>query len=138
MAQFKSKIVTVNRPASYLADKFSDLSVFGNAVNNLPDAERERIGEVTFEKDAIKMNTKQVGAIEFRVVDRSPNKIEFQAVGSPVPLSLVVNLMPADPDHTDIETLIEVDIPPMLRPFIGGAMQKAADQFGELMAKLDA
>ncbi len=138
MAQFKSKTVTVNRPVEYIVDKFSDLSVFGNAINNLPEAERERIGDVVFEKDSIKMNTKQVGAIEFKVVGRSHDKIELEAIGSPVPLSLVVNLKSSGIDRTDLETLIEVDIPPMLRPFIGGAMQKAADQFGELMAKLDA
>ena len=137
MAQYKSKTVTVNRPADFIVEKFADLSVLGSAVDNLPEAERERIGEVTFEKDAIKLNTKQVGAIEFRVVERTSDKIEFQAVGSPVPLALIVKLFAVGAEQTEIETMIDVDIPPMLRPLIGGAMQKAVDQFGALMVKLN-
>lgn len=137
MAQFKSKTVTVNRPAEFIVEKFSDLSVLGSAVDNLPESERERIGEVVFEKDAIKLNTKQVGAIEFKVIERASDKVVFQAVGSPVPLSLVVKLNPIGAEQTEIETMIDVDIPPMLRPLVGGAMQKAVDQFGALMAKLN-
>lgn len=138
MATYSSKTVTVNRPAQFISDKFSDLTQFGSVVGNLPEAERERMGDVVFEKDAIKMNTKQVGAIEFKVVERSTDKIEMKAMGSPVPLSLIIKLSPVDAERTDIATMIEVDIPPMLRPLIGGTMQKAADQFGELMAKLNA
>lgn len=138
MAQFKSKTVKVNRPAEYISDKFADLSTFGNALDNLPAAERERIGDVTFEKDSLKIETKQVGTIEFRVTSRSAEKVEMSTVGSPVPLSLVVNLHPCGEEQTEIETMIDVDIPPMLRAFIGGAMQKAVDQFGDLMARLNA
>lgn len=138
MAQYKSKTVTVCRPAAYIMDKFADFSAFGGALDNLPEAERQRIGDVTFEKDSIKIDTKQVGMIEFRVVNRTADRVEMQAVGSPVPLSLIVRLQPVGEEQTEIETEIDVDIPPMLRPLIGGAMQKAVDQFGDLMARLNA
>ncbi len=138
MAQYKSKTITVNRPVDYIIDKFSDFSAFGGVMDNLPEVERQRIGDVVFEKDAIKIDTKQVGTIEFKAVSRSNDRIEMQAVGSPVPLSLIVKLAPVGSEQTEIETVIDVDIPPMLRPLIGGAMQKAVDQFGDLMAKLNA
>ena len=37
---------------------------------------------------------------------------------------------------SEVETLINVDIPAMLRPLIGPQLQKAADKFGELIAGL--
>lgn len=138
MAQYKSKTIIVNRSAEYIVDKFADLSAFGGALGNLPEAERQRIGDVNFDKDSIKIDTKQVGTIEFRVVSRSSDRVEMQAVGSPVPLSLIVRLHPAGDEQTEIETEIDVNIHPMLRPLVGGAMQKAVDQFGDLMARLNA
>ncbi|MDE7457818.1 MAG: hypothetical protein K2M77_03025 [Muribaculaceae bacterium] len=138
MAEYKSKAVTVARSAEYIADKFADLSAFGNALDSLPESERAKIGDVKFDADSITIETKQVGTISFKVTERTPRKVVMNAVGSPVPLDLCVNLTPLGQDSTEIVTSIDVEIPAMLRPLIGGAMQKAVDQFGNLMAKLDA
>lgn len=137
MAQYKSKPVTVGRPAGFISEKFSDLSSFGQVIDQLPEQERARIGEVSFDKDSITIDTRQVGSIRFQVVERTDERIVMKAVGSPVPLDLCVNLAAIDDNSTEIVTAIDVDIPAMLRPIIGGAMQKAVDGFGDLMAKLN-
>lgn len=138
MAEYKSKPVTVGRSAEYIADKFVDLSSFGQALDSMSEADRAKVGDVKFEKDSITIDTKQVGTISFKVTERSPKRVVMNAVGSPVPLDLSVNLTPLGEDSTEIVTAIDVEIPAMLRPLIGGAMQKAVDQFGVLMAKLNA
>lgn len=138
MAQYKSNPVTVARSADYISDKFADLSAFGAALDSMSPADRERIGDVKFEKDSITIDTKQVGTISFKVTERTPSRVVMNAVGSPVPLDLCVDLTALGADATEIVTSIDVEIPAMLRPLIGGAMQKAVDQFGDLMAKLNA
>lgn len=137
MAQYKSNPVTVHRSAQSIADKFADLSAFGTALDAMSAADRERIGDVKFEKDSITIDTKQVGSISFKVTERTPSRVVMNAVGSPVPLDLCVNLTSLGSDVTEIVTSIDVEIPAMLRPLIGGAMQKAVDQFGDLMGKLN-
>ena len=138
MAEYKSKPVTVGRSAEFIADKFADLSSFGHALDSMSEADRAKVGDVKFEKDSITIDTKQVGTISFKVTERSPKRVVMNAVGSPVPLDLSVNLTPLGEESTEIVTAIDVEIPAMLRPLIGGAMQKAVDQFGDLMAKLNA
>lgn len=137
MAQYNSKPVTVNKSAHDIVEKFSDLSAFGQALDSMSEVDRERVGDVKFEKDSITIDTKQVGRIAFKVTERTPSKVAMIAEGSPVPLVLSVNLKPLDETSTEITTAIDVEIPAMLRPMIGGAMQKAVDQFGDLMAKLN-
>ena len=137
MAQYNSKAITVNKSAQYIVEKFADLSSFGQALDSMPAADRERVGDVKFEKDSITIDTKQVGRIAFKVTERTPSRIAMSAEGSPVPLELSVNLKPLGESSTEITTTIDVEIPAMLRPMIGGAMQKAVDQFGDLMAKLN-
>ncbi|MBP2690553.1 MAG: hypothetical protein J6B44_01830 [Muribaculaceae bacterium] len=138
MAKYHSKAVVINRPAEAISEKFADLSAFAGSLDSMPEAERARIGDVSFEKDSITIDTKQVGVIRFKVTERTPQRVVMNAVGSPVPLDLIVNLSADGVDRTEIVTEIDVEIPAMLRPMIGGAMQKAVDQFGELMAKLNA
>ena len=138
MAQYKSKAETVGRPADFISEKFSDLSSFGQALDSMSAADRAKVGDVKFEKDSITIDTKQVGTISFKVTERTPSRVVMNAVGSPVPLDLIVNLTPLDAEPTEIVTAIDVEIPAMLRPMIGGAMQKAVDQFGDLIAKLNA
>lgn len=137
MAQYKSRAVTLNRPASYIVDKFADLTSFGEAVERIPAAERAKIGDVSFDKDSITLNTRQVGSIVFKVVRLDPECIEMNAVGSPVPLKMFVNLTDKGADSTEIVTAVDVDIPPMLRPLVGGALQKAVDQVGDLLVRLN-
>ena len=47
-----------------------------------------------------------------------------------------VDLTSKSDESTELQTSVEVEIPAMLRPFIGPKMQEAADKFGDLMAKL--
>lgn len=138
MAQYRSKAVVVSRPAQYIVDRFADLSSFASALDSMSDDDRKRVGDVRFSKDSITIDTRQVGVVSFNVTERSADRVVMSAVGSPVPLSLSVNLSSKDDCTTEIVTAIDVEIPAMLRPMIGGAMQKAVDQFGELMVKLNA
>ena len=47
-----------------------------------------------------------------------------------------MDIRPVSDNTSEVETLIDVEIPAMLRPLIGPQLQKAADKFGELIAGL--
>ena len=51
-------------------------------------------------------------------------------------MELHINLTETSPESTSMTSTIEVDIPAMLRPMVGGKMQEAADQFAELVSGL--
>lgn len=136
MAEYKSSPVIVNTPAETLAEKFSDFSVFEGALEKLPAEERAKVGSVTFSKDTIFLQTPQVGAITFEVVERTPISTRLKATGTPVAMDLEVIYKPVDAQQCEMTGVIKVDIPVMLRPMIGPTMQKAADQLGQLFARL--
>lgn len=137
MANYKGKPVTVNSSAQSIAERFSDLSSLNSFVDQLPAEERQKIGDVEFEKDAISIKNPQIGSLRFAVTECSPKLIKL-ACASPVSMALQVNLTAIDDNRTEVATDIDINIPAMLRPFIAPHMQRAADQFGELMAKVAA
>jgi hypothetical protein len=137
MANYKGKPVTVNSSAQSIAERFSDLSSLNSFVDQLPAEERQKIGDVEFEKDAISIKNPQIGSLRFAVTECSPKLIKL-ACASPVSMALQVNLTAIDDNRTEVATDIDINIPAMLRPFIAPHMQRAADQFGTLMAKVAA
>lgn len=136
MAKYSAKPVTVGMPASTISSKFEDLTTLQGALDKMPPEVAAKVGDVRFEKDALVINTPQLGAITLKVVKRTPERVALSAVGSPVPLTMGVDLKSLSADSTELNTSIEVEIPAMLRPLIGSKMQEAANKFGDLMGKL--
>lgn len=136
MAKYSSAPTIVNRPATVLSEKFSDFRAFQTALDNLDAEQRATVGDVLFTEDSITITTPQVGAIVLRATERTPKMVRLEAENSPVPMSLRVDFKPVDDASTEVTGSLDVDIPMMLRPMVGPALQKAADQLGSLFARL--
>lgn len=136
MAKYSSAPTVVNRPAAELSEKFADFRTFQTALDNLDAEHKAKVGDVAFTEDSIKITTPQVGDIVLKVTERTPSTIKLQAQHSPVPMTLQVDLKPLGPDTTEVTGSLEVEIPMMLKPLVGPALQKAADQFGSLFGRL--
>lgn len=137
MATYKSKPARIERPAEEIFARFSDMSRLQDTLNQLPEEQRKQIGDVEFTKDSIRIVTPQVGEIGFKVQELvAPSKIVFGTESSPVPLTMQVNIRPSGDQASEVETVIDVEIPAIVRPIIGPQLQKAADKFGELISEL--
>lgn len=137
MSTYTSKPVTVNKPAEEIYARFCDLSTFASQLDKLPEEQRAKVGDVTFDKNSISINTPQVGELRFEVKERvAHSKVVFGTASSPVPMSMIVNIAALTDDSAEITAVIDVEIPMMLRPFVGPKLQEAADKFGDLMSNL--
>ncbi|MDE6692017.1 MAG: hypothetical protein K2K05_01390, partial [Muribaculaceae bacterium] len=68
--------------------------------------------------------------------DRTPRRVVFQAVGSPVPVELDIDINPVADAASEVTVCFEVQIPAMLRPMVAPHMQKAVDMLGDLIGKV--
>lgn len=136
MSKFVSKPTRVNRSPEEISSKFDDLSTLQNLVDQLPEDQKSKLGDVKFDRDTIAIHTSQVGDITFKITDRTPNRIEFQAIGSPVPVELDVNISPVEDEVSEVTVCFDVQIPAMLRPLVAPHMQKAVDMLGDMIGKV--
>ena len=136
MATFTSKPTIVDSPAATVAEKFSDLSAMQKVLDQIPADERAKIGDIALTPDSIVMKTPQGGDITLKVTQRTPERVTLTAMGSPVPMNLSVNIKPLSDTQTELTTSMDVEIPAFLKPMVGGTLQKAVDQFGQLMQRL--
>ncbi len=126
-------------PVDDVFARVTDLGAFQQRLDQLPEDLRARMGSVKFGEDSITIEAAPMGEIKFRVTERIPSeRVTLAAEQSPVPLTLSVvtrgNI--ADSNATDLQTVIEVDIPPMLKPLVGGKLQQAADMFTDMLQKM--
>lgn len=136
MSTYKGKPVTIAKPASEIYAKISDLGQYKPLIDNLPEEQRARLQGVEFTGDSVKMAAPGVGNMEFKIAElQEPSHVALTAVGLPMPLMLHVHLNEAD-GSTVVSPSIDINIPMMLRPFLGPKIQEAADKFGEVFTSV--
>lgn len=137
MAKYCGKTAVIARPIDEVYSRMADFSLYQAKLDAIPEEMRAKIGDVKFTPDTIVISADPVGDITLKAVERiAPERVVLEAQNSPVPLSMIITLAPADNDKTSVSPLIEVEIPAMLKPFVGPKMQEAADRFGEMLTNL--
>lgn len=135
MAKYSGTPVLVNQPAPELFDRISDINAFQHRLDELPRPLRDKMGQVAFTDNKILIEAPGVGQIAFAVVERiRPSLIRLQAENSPVPFFITMQLESVDSATTRLSTILDVEIPAMLRPLVGSKMQEAADKFSEMLS----
>lgn len=137
MTKYTGKTSVVNLPATEISDKFADMSTFNDKLAGMPEDVRKHMGDLTFTRDSVCMDTKQAGKVVFKVTERDDRHIVL-ACSFPLPISLTLNLSPVADDaaKTEVSTDVDIEIPAMLRPIIGPQMQKVADHFSTAMGSI--
>lgn len=137
MSTYSGKSVTLPRPIEDIYAKVSDLAQYQPLIEQLPEEQRAKMQGVEFDGECVKMNAPSIGQLVFRITECTAlSHVGFSAEGSPVPLKLSLDLESASADSTSLTPKIDIEIPAMLRPFIGGKIQEAADKFGEVFTSL--
>ena len=137
MATYKGKSAVIARPIGELYGRFSDMSALEDTIRNNAGNKTEQMGDIKFDHDTLTIVNPQVGEIKFRVVERvEPVKVAFAAENSPLPIGMTINLKEVDPSTTEVSTELDLEIPAVMRAFIGPKLQKVADKFGEMMTQM--
>ena len=139
MANFKSDKVTVNGSAQKVFEKLSDLSNIVNLLENapvdqIPEEHRDTLQKISFSENSISFPAGPVGDVTLQVKKREPfSLIELEGVGTPVPLSLSLNIEEVSENECRAYVAIDLAIPAMLKPMISSPMQKMTDQFSQVL-----
>lgn len=134
MAEYKSKKRRVEMPIADCYARLTDMNSFRALLDQVPEEMRSQIGEFEVGDDYFAIVNPQMGPMTMRMAERkAPELVKFVAENSPIPMSLAVKLKADGDDATKVRAVIDMDVPMMVRAFIGPKLQEAADKFGELL-----
>lgn len=135
MAKYSGKAAIVNQPIEEIYNKVSNFSSLHERILQLPEEAQQRLGQIRFNNDRMTIETPAVGEITFAVAELiAPTLIRLTAENSPVPFNIIMNFISKSETVTEVNTDLDVEIPAMLRPLVGGKLQEAADKFGEMFS----
>ena len=135
MATYKSDEVPLKASAQSVFDRLSDFESLKGLLSNVPADQipadkREMFDSIKLTKDSIELPGGPVGSIRLKVVEKTaPTCIRLKGEGTPVPLSLQLDIHPVDDASCRAMAKVDLEIPAMLRPMISGPMQKMTEQF---------
>ena len=139
MAIYKSSEVSLHAPAESVFSKLSNLENLRTLLDKVPAEQipadkREMFDSITITPDAITVPGGPVGALTFRVIEKTePSLIKLSGEGSPVPLTLAMHIAPDGSEASKAKVEIDIALPAMLKPMVGGHIQKMADQFSQIL-----
>lgn len=139
MSKYTSGEVTLPASADVVFSKLSNLENLKSLLTNvpadkIPADKREMFDNITITSDSITVPGGPVGALTFRVVEKkAPSLIRLEAEGSPIPLGMAMHVAPESAGSSKASVEIDIDLPMMLKPMLGGQIQKMADQFGQVL-----
>jgi hypothetical protein len=124
-------------PVETVYKHISDIAAYQEKINGLPDEIKQKIGNVTFADDKITIKGAPMGDIELVVSERVENKrMALNAMNSPVPIIMSINLDEQGTGKTQVVTSIDVEMPAILKPMVGPKLQEAAEKFGDMIKNL--
>lgn len=143
MPVYKSTGRPISASAQAVYAKLSNLEGLKTIIANIPESavpedKRELLDGVKVTADSISFPAGPVGEITLRVTERlAPTLIRLEGVGTPVPLTMALEIAPLSESSCEAAVAIDIAIPKMMAPMIGGTIQKMADQFADVLERLN-
>lgn len=141
MAKYSSENVTLNASAEKVYDKLTNLENLKTLLekvpaDKIPEDKRQMFDNIEITPDTISVPG-PMGKLTFRVVERkAPSLVKLQGEGIPMAMDLALHIEPINSDSSKAKVDLDIDIPMMLRPMIGGQIQKIANQFGDVLGSI--
>lgn len=142
MANYSSGNVNLNASAQSVYDKLSNLENLRGLLDRvpaerIPEDKRAMFENIRITADIIEVPGGPMGSLTFRVVERkSPSLIKLKGEGIPMDMALALHVTPKTENSSEAKVDLDIDIPMMLRPMVGGQLQKIADQFGDVLGAI--
>ncbi len=134
MADFLSEVKTIPYNDDKIFAMLSDLSNLERFKESIP---QDTIKDFTFDTDTCSFTVDPVGSVEFRIIEREPNKtIKFATTNSPVPVLMWIQLKRAAENDTKLKMTFRADLNPFIKPMVSKPLQEAIDKISEVIANI--
>ena len=134
MKKFESSIKQVPYSQEAVYRNISDLSNLERVRDRVP---QDKLKEFSFDQDSVTVSVDPVGQVTLRVVEREePKCVKFEAVQSPMPFTLWIQVLPVNENASKMKVTVKADIPLMLAAFVNGPIQDGVEKIADALAQV--
>ena len=132
MSQYESSVKNIPYPQARVYAKLEDLNNLEALKDKLP---QDKVKELTYSRDEATVNVPPMGSVTIRVVEREePKCIKLEAVGSPVPINLWIQIIPNGDEAAKMRVVVKAEINFMLRSMIEKPLKEGIEKMAEALS----
>ena len=160
-SDYVSNIKTIPHPQLAVFEKLSDLTNLQAVKDRLsePGAEerlkemarehnqeklgeqfsqlKDKLGQLEFDRDSLTIGGTPLGNISLRIVERDePKTIKFEGQGTPIPVTLWIQLLPLDSYTCKMRITLRAELNFFLRQMAGKHLQEGVEKMADILASL--
>ena len=127
------KIIPYSQERVY--EKLSDLSNLEKIKDRLPE---DKVKDISFDTDTLSFSVTPVGQLILKIVEREPcNYIKLETTNSPLPFSLVIQLMSTSEEECNIKIAISMEINPFMKAMVQKPLQEGLEKMVEMLSLIN-
>ncbi|MBO5186780.1 MAG: SRPBCC family protein [Prevotella sp.] len=134
MSKFESSIKQI---------PYSQAAVYGG-ISNLENLERvrdrvpeDKVKDFRFDHDSVSINVAPVGELTMRIINREePKCVKFEAVQSPIPFYLWIQVLPVTETSSKMKLTLEADLNPFIKGMVSGPLQDGLEKIADALAMI--
>ncbi len=132
MSQYESSVKCIPFPQARVYAKLEDLNNLEGLKDKLP---QDKVKEFTYSRDEATVNVPPLGNVTIKVVEREePKCIKLEAVGSPIPITLWVQIIPDGEEASKMRVVVKADINFMLRAMVEKPLKDGIEKIAEALS----
>ena len=132
MSQYESSVKCIPYPQERVYAKLEDLNNLEGLKDRLP---QDKVKEFTYSRDEATVNVTPMGNVTIRVVEREePKCIKLEAVGSPIPINLWVQIIPNGEEASKMRVVVKAEVNFMLRSMIEKPLKEGIEKIAEALS----
>lgn len=153
LTKFESAVKQLSHPQQTVYDWLSDLRHIEALRGRLDDPAlleqlgervpgtdaqslRQQIESMTFSEDTVTMDS-PLGKVTLRIVEReAPKCVKLEAEGSPLPLTLWVQVLPVAEAESKMRVTLGAEVNVFMKAMVSKPLQQAVDGIADMLASL--
>ncbi|MBO5787999.1 MAG: SRPBCC family protein [Bacteroidaceae bacterium] len=134
MSQYESSVKLIPFPQERVYAKLEDLNNLESVKDRIP---ADKVKEFTYSRDEATVNVPPLGNVTIKVVEREvPKCIKFEAVGSPFPTNLWIQIIPNGEEGAKLRVVVKSEISMMFRAMIEKPLKEGIEKIAEALSMI--
>ena len=134
MSQYESSVKCIPYSQERVYAKLEDLNNLEALKDKLP---KDKIQEFAYDHDQVTIEIAPIGKVTIKIIEReAPKCIKFEAVGSPIPMNLWIQIIPDGSEASKMRVVAKAEINFMLRGMIEKPLKEGLEKIADTLAMI--
>lgn len=134
MNQYESSVKCIPFPQERVYAKLEDLNNLEALKDKLP---QDKISQFAYDHDQVTIEVAPIGKVTIKIIEReAPKCIKFEAVGSPIPMNMWIQIIPNGDEASKLRVVAKADINFMLRGMIEKPLKEGLEKIADTLAMI--